>query len=85
MTTDHGIPKPTFNALVQGFIPPVRNPLLAVEAAVAELGLPADHPIVTNLALLHGALADVLAACDSLGSSGGVHTDTGGGNKGTSS
>lgn len=79
------IPKVDFNAAVQAAIPTVQTPLLALEAAVAALTLPADHPVVTELAALHAALSAVLVTCDHLGSTGGVHTDTGGGPKGNNS
>lgn len=77
--------KATFNAAVQAAIPTIKTPLLALETAVADLALAPDDPAVTNLAALHSALAAVLTICDQLGSSGGVHTDTGGGNKGVNS
>lgn len=85
MTDSHSIPKTVFNAAVQAAIPAVRTPLLALEAAVAAMELDSADPAVTNLAAVHAALSAVLATCDSLGSAGGIHTDTGGGNKGTSS
>lgn len=78
----NSILKSVFNVAVQAAIANVKPKLQALEAQLNGFGLPANHSTRLACEALHAALAEELANADTLGSSGGVHTNTGGSDKG---
>lgn len=84
------IPKSTFNAAVQAAISAVKPLLLQVETDAADVAtitgpIDAVAALQINLSALHDELSNQLAIADALGSSGGMHTNTGGTGKGNES
>lgn len=79
------ISKDDFNAAVSDAIDAVKPLLLAAEASAnaAAATLPEGNTLIADLAALHGELANQLAIADAMGTTGGAHTNSGGGGKGT--
>lgn len=83
------IAKLDFNAAVQAAIVAVKPLLLQVETDLSVVSgivgpISAIEDLQGAVAALHAELANQLSVADQMGSTGGIHTDTGGGNKGVS-
>lgn len=82
MSDQNSIPKADFNSAISEAISSVKPLLLDLEAKLALLD---DQDAIDACATLHAELANQLAIADTLGSTGGMHTDTGGTGKGGAS